>query len=150
MATLGKTRESIKGRAGLEPNRTEPRDDSAEDLQKIRKPYSAVVDRVSTIYDCMRVIRHERTVRLVHGHSASVRLTSSTKACRILTAGFLKTNRCPPFLGSALAFDHRARCAAGIFLRAAGDMVQVFRKCLNAAESPAALTLGLLGHHTAA
>jgi hypothetical protein len=28
--------------------------------------------------------------------------------------------------------------------------VQVFRKCRNAAESPAALTLGLFGRHTAA
>jgi hypothetical protein len=28
--------------------------------------------------------------------------------------------------------------------------VQVFRKCLNAAESVAALTLGFFGHHTAA
>ena len=28
--------------------------------------------------------------------------------------------------------------------------VQVFRKCLSAAESPAALTLGLFGHLTAA
>ena len=89
-------------------------------------------------------------MRLVHGHSVTVgRLTSSTKACRILTAGSLKTNRCAAFLGSALAFAHRARCAAGIFLRAEADMVQVFRKCLSAAESPAALTLGLLGHRTA-
>ena len=65
-------------------------------------------------------------MRLVHGHSASVgRLTSSTKACRILAAGSLKTNSYAAFLCSALAFAHRARRAAAILLRAEADIVRL-------------------------
>ena len=65
-------------------------------------------------------------MRLVHGHSASVgRLTSTTKACRILAADSLKTNSYAAFLCPALAFAHRARCAAAIFLRPEADMVRL-------------------------